>query len=117
MARICARQHRQPRVSPPPRPRGKHRRHSVSISHPPCLAWLTVPTVRSPEPLLVRSISYFETDMGAAPAMQAEAYRMAVMGRQGNTKELKGIYLYLASNASTFTTGSDFIVDGGYTLP
>lgn len=55
--------------------------------------------------------------MGASPNVLDVAYDTAVLGRQGDPKELKGIYLYLASDASTFTTGSDFIVDGGYTLP
>jgi sorbose reductase len=36
------------------------------------------------------------------------------MGREGEASELKGAYLYLASDASTFTTGSDLLVDGGY---
>ncbi|KAE8193755.1 hypothetical protein CF335_g5506, partial [Tilletia laevis] len=63
------------------------------------------------------SPGYFQTDMGAAPAMLAEALRMSVMHRQGDVKELKGVYLYLASDASTFTTGTDIIVDGGYCLP
>ncbi|CEH17363.1 l-xylulose reductase [Ceraceosorus bombacis] len=62
------------------------------------------------------SPGFFQTDMGAGPQVLQEAYRMAVLGRQGDTRELKGIYLYLASDASTYTTGSDFIVDGGYTL-
>lgn len=35
--------------------------------------------------------------------------------RMGEPEELQGIYLYLASDASSYTTGSDFIVDGGYT--
>lgn len=35
--------------------------------------------------------------------------------RMGNPEELQGIYLYLASDASSYTTGSDFIIDGGYT--
>lgn len=60
---------------------------------------------------------FFQTSMGAATEVTSEANRMAVLGRQGDVKELKGIYLYLASDASTFTTGSDILVDGGYTLP
>ncbi|PNP53317.1 hypothetical protein THARTR1_06011 [Trichoderma harzianum] len=40
-----------------------------------------------------------------------------VMGREGQTGELKGAYLYLASDASSYTTGLDMIVDGGYSLP
>jgi sorbose reductase len=39
------------------------------------------------------------------------------MGREGEAHELKGAYLYLASDASTYTTGADLIVDGGYCAP
>jgi len=39
------------------------------------------------------------------------------MGREGDATELKGAFLYLASDASSYTTGCDIIVDGGYTLP
>ncbi len=38
------------------------------------------------------------------------------MKRIGSIEELGGLAVYLASDASTFTTGSVFIVDGGYTL-
>lgn len=37
------------------------------------------------------------------------------MGRMGKPDELQGIVLYLASEASSYTTGSDFVVDGGFT--
>ena len=37
------------------------------------------------------------------------------MGRNGIAKELMGIYVYLISDASSYTTGSDVLVDGGYT--
>jgi len=63
------------------------------------------------------SPGFFETKMGASPECLNEAYRMAVMGRQGNVKEIKGLYLYLASEASSYQTGSDTIIDGGYVLP
>ncbi|KAL4958441.1 hypothetical protein BDW69DRAFT_201790 [Aspergillus filifer] len=63
------------------------------------------------------SPGFFDTKMGASPATVNEAYRMAVLGRQGHTKEIKGLYLYLASDASTYMTGSDVLIDGGYCLP
>lgn len=44
--------------------------------------------------------------MGAAPDVAETARKMAVLGRQGDVKELKGAFLYLASDASTFTTGT-----------
>lgn len=39
---------------------------------------------------------------------------MIPMGRNGDAKELKGAYVYLVSDASTYTTGADIIIDGGY---
>lgn len=39
------------------------------------------------------------------------------MGREGLPQELKGAYLYLASDAASYTTGADIVVDGGYSLP
>lgn len=36
-------------------------------------------------------------------------------GRLGRPDELQAIALYLAGGASSFTTGSDFVVDGGFT--
>ncbi|KAK1586164.1 short chain dehydrogenase [Colletotrichum navitas] len=65
----------------------------------------------------VVSPGFFDTKMGAGPQALQEAYRMAALGRQGHTKEIKGLYLYLASDASTYMTGSDVIIDGGYVLP
>ena len=36
--------------------------------------------------------------------------------REGEAHELKGAFLYLASDISSYTTGSDIIVDGGYSI-
>ncbi|KAN0061042.1 hypothetical protein ACQY0O_006777 [Thecaphora frezii] len=63
------------------------------------------------------SPGFFDTKLGASPRCINEAHRMSVLGRQGHVKELKGLYLYLASNASSYQTGSDVLIDGGYTLP
>lgn len=40
---------------------------------------------------------------------------MIPMGRNGDAKELKGAYVYFCSDASTYCTGSDLLIDGGYT--
>lgn len=60
---------------------------------------------------------WIDTDMSECPASINEACRMAVLGRQGDVKELKAVYLYLASDASSFVTGTEVTIDGGYTLP
>ena len=36
--------------------------------------------------------------------------------RAGEPDEISGIALYLASNASSYTTGETFNVDGGYMI-
>lgn len=41
---------------------------------------------------------------------------MIPMGRNGNAKELKGAYVYLVSDASSYTTGADLVIDGGYVV-
>lgn len=40
---------------------------------------------------------------------------MIPMGRDAVAKELKALYVYLVSDASSYTTGADIVVDGGYT--
>lgn len=42
-------------------------------------------------------------------------FSMTPMGRSGQTDELMGIAVYLASDASSFVTGATYLVDGGYT--
>jgi NAD(P)-dependent dehydrogenase (short-subunit alcohol dehydrogenase family) len=48
---------------------------------------------------------YDETVLGLTP-----------MGRKGDPSELKGLMVYLASDASGFVTGQSFVVDGGITI-
>ncbi|CAN6594857.1 probable NADP-dependent mannitol dehydrogenase [Trichomonascus vanleenenianus] len=49
--------------------------------------------------------------------IKAKWWSLTPMGREGLPQELVGAYLYLASDASTYTTGSDIKVDGGYSAP
>jgi sorbose reductase len=39
------------------------------------------------------------------------------LGRIGRPEELTALYLYLASEASSYMTGSDVVIDGGYCCP
>jgi NAD(P)-dependent dehydrogenase (short-subunit alcohol dehydrogenase family) len=41
--------------------------------------------------------------------------QLTPMGRVGHPSELRGLAVYLASDASSFMTGSDLLIDGGYT--
>jgi NAD(P)-dependent dehydrogenase (short-subunit alcohol dehydrogenase family) len=63
---------------------------------------------------------YMKTDMTKpifAPGGElAHVLDMVPMNRLGEPHELGGLAIYLASEASSFVTGSSFIVDGGYTI-
>ena len=69
----------------------------------------------------VNSISpgYIGTELTLnSPALQPLIKQwndMAPLHRMGRPDELQGIAVYLASDTSSFTTGSDFIIDGAFT--
>jgi len=69
----------------------------------------------------VNSISpgYIGTELvTSAPHLKAlidQWNAIAPMGRLGKPEELQSIAVYLAGDTSSFTTGSDFIVDGAFT--
>ena len=67
----------------------------------------------------VNSISPGYIATGALDEIPEEQRRvwipMIPMGRMGKPEELLPALLYLASDASSYTTGSNIIVDGGYT--
>lgn len=66
----------------------------------------------------VNSISPGYIDTGLSDFVPKETqelwHSMIPMGRDAKATELKGAYVYLASDASSYTTGSDILVDGGY---
>ncbi len=61
---------------------------------------------------------YMRTDMSPVdePRFQRHWKDDAPMRRVGEPQELAGAIVYLASDASTFTTGEVLVVDGGYTV-
>lgn len=65
------------------------------------------------------SPGYIATDISEFVDEETKAHwwKLIPLGREGITQELVGAYLYFASNASTYTTGTDLLVDGGYTAP
>jgi sorbose reductase len=66
----------------------------------------------------VNSISPGYIDTGLSdfvnPEVQQLWNNMIPMGRTADPKELKAAYVYFVSDASTYTTGSDLRIDGGY---
>ena len=65
----------------------------------------------------VNSISpgYIMTDLIKGNELIPKWTELSPLKRMGYPEELQGIALYLASDASTFTNGSDFVIDGAYT--
>lgn len=66
----------------------------------------------------VNSISpgYINTPMTAGTRQDWKDFWWTItpMGRIGEPEELVGAVIYLASDASTYTTGCDIVVDGGF---
>ena len=64
------------------------------------------------------SPGYIQTELVASLTDMLPVWKekMPEGSRLGYPKDLIGAYIYLASDASKFATGSDIVVDGGYTI-
>lgn len=65
------------------------------------------------------SPGYMDTALNRVPALDAQKkmwIERTPQHRLGDVDELNNLAVMLASDASTFMTGSNIIIDGGYTL-
>ncbi|KGR06859.1 hypothetical protein MG5_03877 [Candida albicans P57072] len=84
----------------------KHLSKSLSVE------WAPFARVNSVSP------GYIATHLSefADPDVKSKWLQLTPLGREAKPRELVGAYLYLASDAASYTTGADLAVDGGYTV-
>ncbi|MGG7566770.1 SDR family NAD(P)-dependent oxidoreductase [Rhodovulum sp. DZ06] len=56
-----------------------------------------------------------ETELNRGSPHLKPMIEMTPMGRSGGAEEVAQLVLFLASDASSFITGEDFVIDGGFT--
>jgi gluconate 5-dehydrogenase len=58
----------------------------------------------------------FPSDVKSPPQeFLDELNKKTMLGRVGKPREIVGAVIYLASDAASFTTGANIVVDGGWT--
>ncbi|KAI9878228.1 MAG: hypothetical protein M1830_001496 [Pleopsidium flavum] len=65
------------------------------------------------------SPGYMDTTLNRVPALDAQKkiwMSMTPQNRLGNVDELNNLAVFLATDASSYMTGSNCIVDGGYSV-
>ena len=73
----------------------------------------------APEGIRVNAISpgYFPQKRGVErPDYMAELKRRIPMGRTGSPNEVAGTVVFLASDAASYITGQNIVIDGGYSI-
>jgi gluconate 5-dehydrogenase len=75
----------------------------------------------SPKNIRVNNIvpGYIKTDMTKKSFKDIELYNerlsRMIIKRWGNVEDIAGAAIFLASNASSYMTGIDIVIDGGWT--
>src|SRR5262249_12571259 len=67
---------------------------------------------------MMHSIMRRYVDLGAAPSVEASQQAIIAqhpIGRMGNPEEIGGGVVYLCSPEASFVTGTEFVIDGGFT--
>jgi len=73
----------------------------------------------APHGIRVNAVSpgYVDTDVDRAYThLHPTIERDTPMGRLAEPREMRGVFLFLAADASSFMTGSNVVIDGGFTV-